>query len=306
MSDKMAAGTSVQVGLAGMGHDAAQVKMLEEFGTAPGTGGRKDTLIDADAIKRKEAARPLPGQVEFKTDNPKPLYKHTRKAQGLRGELYELDAEIQELSESIKNNPARDLVGLLTRSGDQRGELAYLTKKQYRKYLRREPSSTIVDKSGRIPWYYAIDELASERGAASDEELKRNVENLKRDMNRLSDLKAKRGTVRRNIKTVDTEAPKPDITKTVDGAPVFPKETLMPATVTEFNDTVVKTRRNPSFHQVEVDDLRTEKSPDLAVRVRYKHQAEKLTRAAITEERNRMGITKRRKTSITPRRRSIR
>lgn len=306
MSDKMAAGTSVQVGLAGMGKDAAQVKMLDEFGTAPGTGGRKDTLIDVDAIKRKEAAKPLPGQAEFKTDKPKPLYKHTRKAQGLRGELYEVDVEIQELSESIKNNPARDLVALLTRSGDQRGELAYLTKKQYRKYLRREPSSAVVDKSGRIPWHYAIDELASERGAASDEELKRNVENLKRDMNRLAHLKSKRGTVRRNIKTADTEAPKPDITKTVDGAPVFPKETLMPATVTEFNDTVVKTRRNPSFHQVEVDDLKTEKSPDVAIRVRYKHQAEKLTREAIKDEKQRMGISSMKKARITPRRRPIR
>lgn len=58
---------SVQVGLAGMGKDTAQVKMLEEFGTAPGQGGSKQTLIDVEAEKAKQAAKPLPGQIDFMT-----------------------------------------------------------------------------------------------------------------------------------------------------------------------------------------------------------------------------------------------
>jgi len=59
----LAARTSIQVGLAGLGPQTAQVKMLEEFGGAPGAGGKKEKLIDVEAIKRKEAAKPLKGQL---------------------------------------------------------------------------------------------------------------------------------------------------------------------------------------------------------------------------------------------------
>lgn len=59
----LAARTSVQVGLAGLSKKPAQVKMLEEFGGAPGAGGKKETLIDVEAEKAKEAAKPLPGQI---------------------------------------------------------------------------------------------------------------------------------------------------------------------------------------------------------------------------------------------------
>jgi len=60
--EEMMPSTSVQVGLEGFGKEAAQAKMLEEFGTAPGAGGKKETLVDAEAIKRAEEAKPLPGQ----------------------------------------------------------------------------------------------------------------------------------------------------------------------------------------------------------------------------------------------------
>jgi len=61
----LAARTSVQVGLAGIGKEAAQTKMLEEFGGAPGAGGEKQTLIDLEAEKAKEKAKPLPGQIRL-------------------------------------------------------------------------------------------------------------------------------------------------------------------------------------------------------------------------------------------------
>ena len=66
----LAARTSVQVGLAGLGKESAQTKMFEEFGGAPGAGGVKETLIDVEAEKRKEAAKPLPGQVALKETAP--------------------------------------------------------------------------------------------------------------------------------------------------------------------------------------------------------------------------------------------
>ncbi|MFC1904659.1 hypothetical protein ACFLXT_02730 [Chloroflexota bacterium] len=64
---ELAPSTSVQVGLAGLGKETAQVKAFEEFGTAPGAGGKKDTLVDVEAIKAAEADKPLPGQIDFIT-----------------------------------------------------------------------------------------------------------------------------------------------------------------------------------------------------------------------------------------------
>ena len=40
----MAVGTTVQVGLAGLGKESAQVKMLEDFGGALGAGGGTDLV----------------------------------------------------------------------------------------------------------------------------------------------------------------------------------------------------------------------------------------------------------------------
>ena len=68
----LAARTSIQVGLAGLGKEAAQVKMLEEFGGAPGAAGKKETLIDVEAEKAREAAKPLPGQIALKEVKVKP------------------------------------------------------------------------------------------------------------------------------------------------------------------------------------------------------------------------------------------
>lgn len=61
----LAPSTSVQVGLAGIGPSHAQVKMLEEFGTAPGAGGQKQLMVDVEALKAQEEAKPLKGQMGF-------------------------------------------------------------------------------------------------------------------------------------------------------------------------------------------------------------------------------------------------
>ncbi len=60
--EEMAKGTSIQPGLAGMGKEAQQVKAFEEFGTAPGAGGKKHGLFDVEALKAQQAAKPLAGQ----------------------------------------------------------------------------------------------------------------------------------------------------------------------------------------------------------------------------------------------------
>jgi superfamily II DNA/RNA helicase len=66
--------TSVQVGLEGMGKEAAQVRMLEEFGA--GASEKKQTLVDVEAMKARAAAKPLPGQIEMEAKEPSaPTYR---------------------------------------------------------------------------------------------------------------------------------------------------------------------------------------------------------------------------------------
>lgn len=55
--------TSVQTGLMGMGRESAQVEMLGEFGAY--ASGKKQPLVDIEAEKAKQAAKPLPGQGEM-------------------------------------------------------------------------------------------------------------------------------------------------------------------------------------------------------------------------------------------------
>lgn len=66
-TQEMATGTSVQTGLSGFGKESAQGSMMAEFGTAPGQGGKKETLIDIEKEKAKEEAKPLPGQINLLT-----------------------------------------------------------------------------------------------------------------------------------------------------------------------------------------------------------------------------------------------
>ena len=68
----LAARTSVQTGLAGLGKETAQVQMLGEFGGAPGSAGVKETLIDVEVEKAKEAAKPLPGQIVLRESEETP------------------------------------------------------------------------------------------------------------------------------------------------------------------------------------------------------------------------------------------
>jgi hypothetical protein len=67
----MVSGSSVQTGLSGFGKESAQVAMFGESNTAAGQGGKKETLVDVEKEKAKEAAKPLPGQMDLPESKPK-------------------------------------------------------------------------------------------------------------------------------------------------------------------------------------------------------------------------------------------
>jgi len=66
----IAARTSVQPGLMGIGPEGVQVEAFGEWGTAPGAGGEKVLLVDVEAIKAAEKTKPLPGQIGLEEKQP--------------------------------------------------------------------------------------------------------------------------------------------------------------------------------------------------------------------------------------------
>lgn len=284
MTESMAAGTSVQTGLSGFGKETAQVKMLEESNTAAGQGGTKPGLIEV-----KESYKPLPGQLRYKTPE----------AEAKKVKLYESKAQIKELQDTIKSSPVKHFLPLIMKSGRFRGEIKTLTKKQYRQLMRKEPLPAILDKSGRIPWHYAFDELAAEAGYKSDEDFKEAIEKLSDQVKELRQLKSGKAILKSDIVKAETTLPKAETIKLNSmEPPVFDKRENTRGEVTEIGNIEVKSRRNPSFWQTEIDDKTTEKQPDQAYRIRYKNQADKLTHAAIRDAQDRMTV---RPPRITPR-----
>jgi hypothetical protein len=196
---------------------------------------------------------------------------HNPETDKLNQSYYETKIMIDDLTESIKQSPVRRFVPLVTRSGNYRGEIKYLTKKQYRKYLRKEPNTSIIDKSGRIPWHYALDELSSESGFSSDEQFKEAIENLLDQKHQLTELKRSKKNLKNDIKESKTAKPKKEVIVIGDHAPVFPKTETTKAIIVTVNGLELKAQRNPSFYQVSDNNPST---PDY--RVRYSVDARKL------------------------------
>lgn len=79
------------------------------------------------------------------------------------------------------------LLDLLQKSGGYKGEITYLTKKQFREIMGYEPLASVITPKG-IPWEYVFDQLATELGYRSDEDLKKAIERVGRDRKRLEEL----------------------------------------------------------------------------------------------------------------------
>jgi hypothetical protein len=152
----MAKGTSVQGTMPGVEAPAQQVAMLGEFGTA-GIAGEKQNLIN---ITQQE--QPLSGQISI--------------------EEYEKNAFVNGLKEYIETEPASELTYLLKRSGAYKGELNNLTVNQYKKLTGKQSvQPNILTPDGKhVRWEYALDDIATEYGYDSGEDLKYAIENFGR------------------------------------------------------------------------------------------------------------------------------
>lgn len=211
------------------------------------------------------------------------MKKHYKVPESMKVEKAQLAERIEVLRDEIKSSPVRRLLPLITRAGNYRGEIKYLTPKQYTKYFGGTARPSVV-VNGKIRWEHVLDQLASEYGYKSDEDLKEAIEKLGGQVAELKRLRGEKRSIREDIATVETTKPKPEVSEFSDTPPVFDKEhDTVKAVVVEVPGLEVKRRRNPSFHQVEVDNTDTEKKPDFTFRVRYSSDAIKLSNTAIRE-----------------------
>ena len=155
-------GTSVQGTMAGIEAPAKQVKMFGESNTAVGMGGEKQPLL-----KAKPKTKQLPGQIEMSDAEAEQLE-------------YEKRAYAEALQDYIESEPASKLTGLLKRTGWYKGELSNLTVKQYKDLTGKNyVQPNILTADGKhVRWEYALDDIATEYGYESGEDLKYAIEEM--------------------------------------------------------------------------------------------------------------------------------
>lgn len=254
----MSAGTSAQSNFTG---EPVQVKAFEESNTAAGQGGSKAGLIE---VKPKN--NPLPGQHRLKESKPKVKY---RVPDELRQQHDQATARIKELQAEIKGSPVRDLLGIIKRRGNYKGEVKDLTPRQFEKIFRQKPRPSIIDPhSGKVNWWLALDQIAAERGYKSDESLKEDIERLSGQIHELKALRSEKRGIKSDITTAETKPPKKQIVIVNANPPVFPKGETTKAIVTQVDGYTMEAARNPSFYQISDNDPKT---PD--VRARYSSDA---------------------------------
>ena len=121
--------------------------------------------------------------------------------------LASVEAEIEGLKEFIETEKARKLVPVVRRTGGYKGEVIDLTPRQYRQLTGKIARSAIL-RRGKVPWEYALDELAKDLGYPSDESLKKAIEDLVKKQRRLERLKHEGHLLREELKMPKKEEPK--------------------------------------------------------------------------------------------------
>lgn len=106
----------------------------------------------------------------------------------------DLQAEIAALESAAAELPGGDLINLIAKSGDFKGELPEtLTIRQHRELTGRDPAPGNI-KGGRVPFYVVLDQRAAELGMSEDElaasiqqvqQMRQRAESLKDELRQL-------------------------------------------------------------------------------------------------------------------------
>lgn len=189
----------------------------------------------------------------------------------------EIRAKIEGLEYQLKREPASKLVKYIKRSGTYKGEVVDFTPAQYRQLMNKSPRKAIINKRGKVPWEYMLDELATELGYKSDEALKNAIERSRKLMQRIETLKSQ-------LRTTNSRSPKVLSMKGV--CPASIKEKRCKTKWTRVNGVEVTAVRQPSQWRVHVHKLGSDLTGSNEIgTVRYADDAEQVVRQSAKQLR---------------------
>lgn len=175
----------------------------------------------------------------FQKKNPKPSVAETERR------IDEAKAEIEALDSSLKANRARELIYIIPRRGTYKGEVKALTIKQFRELLGYDPPPAVLT-NGHVRWEYILDQLASERGFASSDDLKEGIERARDQNERLQSLRSELSYLKASLKEIEASPPECETIKLDAACPVFPREACR-SEVTECDGLSFTVVRQPSY-----------------------------------------------------------
>ncbi len=92
----------------------------------------------------------------------------------IQNKILELEALAEGIEGYIQQSDLTQYLGIVSKTGRNRGKIAHLTTKQFRKFLGYEPAEKY---KGKVRWEYCIDQLASIHNMW-DEQFVKEIENL--------------------------------------------------------------------------------------------------------------------------------
>lgn len=208
------------------------------------------------------------------------------KYEELENELYEVEGELEGLRQSFQENRAKDLVKLVVPTGKAKGELVGLTRKQYRDMIGVEPSPKLLAKlegqtTKKIPWHLALDQLATERGYAGDEELREAIISAREDRQEIDRLSSRSAGLIADIQETVGKGLFQVKKFKMERQGVLPGIDI-PTEKTEVNGAEVEAYRQHSYWTIEVD-LDNDGVVDHKFEIRYAKEARKLVGLAVAD-----------------------
>ncbi len=170
----------------------------------------------------------------------------------IESQIYETQTEIEALDSALKANRARELIYIIPHRGTYKGEVKTLTIKQFKELLGYDPPRSIRTNN-HVPWEYALDQLATERGYGSSDDLKEDIERARDENERLQNLRSELSFLRHRAKEIEAGPTECETIKLNAACPVFPGEDCR-SEVTECDGMSFGLVRQPSYWVGSADD----------------------------------------------------
>lgn len=135
-------------------------------------------------------------------------------------EVDEMVAELAGLKEWLASEPAAKLVSLIKRTGWRKGEISNLTIPQYKKITGKEmvPPTILTADKKHVHWEYALDDVATEMGYRSGDELREAIGGAGESLARIKALQAEIPLAKAEIEAPIEITPEVEIQKKLTAA----------------------------------------------------------------------------------------